>query len=251
MKQHEAITVMLAACPHPALSSLFPWPEGPTGLAPSSAPALSAAVLAGTDSDPEQPDNLGLNEHPSCRANPFCTHQMDTELFRKPGWTSPVRSKESCELCFPPRAMGLISRWYLELRDLSGKWGMPWVVSHTSLCSHPYSWTMSLKCLRIHGNTRLDMVSNTPSCAWSPWLLFFMVIIFSLFLCWDHKNTRLSILACLCFPSSAKQFASWAWKPGFSLTLFWSPNETAPSVKTFQRWMGLSAGHIILAGLTA
>lgn len=243
---------MLAACPHPALSSLFPWPEGPTGLAPGSAPALSAAVLAGTD--PEQPDNLGLSEHPSCRANPFCTHQMDTELFGKPGWTPPVRSKESCELCFPPRAMGLISRWYLGLRHLSGKWGMPWVVSHTSLCSHLYSWTMSLKCLRIHGKTSLDMVSNTPSCAWSLWLLFFYGhYFFSISLLGLQKYKivyfGLSMLPQLCQAVCFMGLKAWIFTDPF-LGPKWD-STLRPQWRRLQRWMGLSAGHIILAGLTA
>lgn len=61
VKQQEAIAVLLAACPHPALSSLFPWPGGCTGLAPSSVPALSACSL-GT----EQQEKLGLlSIHPA------------------------------------------------------------------------------------------------------------------------------------------------------------------------------------------
>jgi len=44
------------------------------------------AQLAGwTDIDPKQQEELGLLEHPPCRATPFCTHEMENELFGKSG----------------------------------------------------------------------------------------------------------------------------------------------------------------------
>lgn len=188
-----------------------------------SQPSVPAA-LAGTDTDPEQQEKLGLPEHPSCRANPFCTLQMDTELFGKSGWIPPVRSKESRELCFPPRAMAAISCQCPGLRQLSGKWGMPHVTvaSTAELCL--------LNVLGFIGMPDLTWFQIQPPVLGPYDHYFFLVVILSLFLCRDHKDTRFSILACLCcgFTSSANQFVSQASMPEFSLTLFWSPDEKAP-----------------------
>lgn len=214
---------MLAACLHPALSFLFPWPESPTGLAPSAVPALSACSPG---RDWHWP--WAAREAWSVWAS---TLQGQSLLHSPNGQWAPwkigmhtTRGKQG-ELwaVLPTQAKGVISWQCPGLRQLSGKWGIPWVVRHTSLWSDQYSWTMSLECLRIYGNTRLDMAPNMPSCAWCLWPLFFSArYFFSISLSRSQKDKIVHLglfmlwLPQLCLPVCLKGLKAWIFTDPFS-----------------------------------
>lgn len=82
---------------------------------------------------------------------------------------------------------------------------------------------MSLECLRIYGNARLDVAPNMPSCAWSLWPLFFSArYFFSISLSGSQKDKIVYLglfmlwLPQPCQPVCLKGLKAWIFTDPFS-----------------------------------
>lgn len=128
-------------------------------------------------------------------------------------------------MCFLRRELSCA--YALGLSQLSRKRGALRIVRHTSLRSDGTAELWPLNAREFMEIPDLHTASNMPSCAWSPWPLFFSagclyvsIMTGQDWLFWPVNATASSTLPTVLFQRLPKL--------GFSLTLSWSPAEKAP-----------------------